>query len=421
MVQPLTKSCDVRRAADYEEVRPLVALCRVGKLFEIQEWIANAKPVNPPVPTGRRRGRSPLEVAVELGFHSLVKVLLEAGAVDDNREHEALIYDAIHRRRFDLIELFIANGFDAASVDMTAVLESWEPGTMQYFIEKGASLQSGLPIAKAFCGRVRTALKIYKSYRESIPSLQEQANIALRYHCKEGNLKWVSLMLWAGADPYAPGVSDPEEEHTEGDEGLSALGFAALYRHYEIFGLKQIKLDPTHPQLARLIGYLSGEGGADLLLRLLKAGVNPNISDAEGCPAIQSHLSRLGWLLPSYWSFEREDGKIDTERDREAIKAIHLLAMHGAKWKPEDTREINYARKGLLKVKPDYTIEFVWIMSKYQAAELSTVEKLLSTPTIKRHLARSDRAFDILKKWRELSTKQMGTTDNAIDPSSSRA
>ena len=35
------------------------------------------------------------------------------------------------------------------------------------------------------------------------PAVREQANIALRYHCKEGNVKWIALMLWAGADPYA--------------------------------------------------------------------------------------------------------------------------------------------------------------------------------------------------------------------------
>jgi hypothetical protein len=60
-------------------------------------------------------------------------------------------------------------------------------------------------------------------------------------------MKWVSLMLWAEADPYARGSDSPEAEHDSEDEGLIALGFAALYSHYEVFNLKKIRLDPNHP------------------------------------------------------------------------------------------------------------------------------------------------------------------------------
>jgi hypothetical protein len=35
-------------SASLEEISPLADLCRAGKLFEVQDWIANGKPVNPP-------------------------------------------------------------------------------------------------------------------------------------------------------------------------------------------------------------------------------------------------------------------------------------------------------------------------------------------------------------------------------------
>jgi hypothetical protein len=74
-------------------------------------------------------------------------------------------------------------------------------------------------------------------------------------------------------------------------------------------------------------------------------------------------------------------------RTVEKIKLIHLLAKHGARWVPKDTSEINDARKSLLKLIPDYTVEFVWIMAKYKACSQPVIAQLLRTPTITKHVA----------------------------------
>ena len=42
------------------------------------------------------------------------------------------------------------------------------------------------------------------SVRDTVPTANRQATMALRYHAADGNLKWVSLLLWAGADPRLP-------------------------------------------------------------------------------------------------------------------------------------------------------------------------------------------------------------------------
>jgi hypothetical protein len=51
--------------------------------------------------------------------------------------------------------------------------------------------------------------------------------MALRHHCEEGNFKWVSLLLWAGADPSAKGP-DSHDEDPDPEEDLRALDCAAL-------------------------------------------------------------------------------------------------------------------------------------------------------------------------------------------------
>lgn len=81
----------IKRAKTYDEIEPLVKFCRLGKLFEVQESISAGKPVNPPENLDRRvRRRFPLYLAIESGFHSLVKVLLDGGAIINEPGYSSL-------------------------------------------------------------------------------------------------------------------------------------------------------------------------------------------------------------------------------------------------------------------------------------------------------------------------------------------
>lgn len=289
---------------------------------------------------------------------------------------------------------------------MHEVFHSWDPQIMEYFIERGADIREDQPFATAFCDRIRTALGVYKRYWPEVPELQGQADIALRYHCKEGNLKWVSLMLWIGADPFKPGPSEPGEEYDEDEEeeeGLSALGWAALYGHYEVFRLKPIRTQLPSPDAPRFLRYLTRGKGLDVLKDLLKKGVYPNDEDNGGCSAIGSCLEYMSWEWDCYspsWYRGGPERRADTFRAREHLKAIHLLAKHGAKWVPRDTHAVNSARRSLLKLKPDYAMEFVWIMSKYKGCSRESIEQLLRTSTIKSHTSEHRaRLQELLATW----------------------
>jgi ankyrin repeat protein len=391
----------VQRAAPLEEIKPLIDLCKAGKLFEVQDWIAAGKPVNLINPAKGNRTKNPLEIAIELGFHSLVKVLLKGGASIEPVGWYCPINRALEKRRFDIIKLLVEHGYDPKSVNMENVFQSWDPEIMEYFIDRGGEVEKGNPLASALCERIRTALRIFKKYQEHFPSFQEQANIALRYHCKEGNLKWVSLMLWAGADPYAPGTCDYTEERDSDYEGISALGFAALYEHFEIFELKKIRLHSQHPAICKLIHYLDKDKGIEILKKLLEKGMNPNDQDNGGCSAIQSLLESLEFTVHfDPWSREHIRKDIDTNESREKMKTIHILAKYGAKWAPKDKTEVDSARRSLLKLKSDYIAEFVWIMSKYKACSLEDIQNLLRTPSIKAYISgHSQRIHEMLASW----------------------
>ena len=396
-----TPIAEAKHAGTYEEIHPLMVLCRAGKLFDVQAWIAAGKPVNLPKPANRRHGKAPLEIAIDLGFHSLVQVLLEGGASIEPEGWYCPMNQALGMKRFDIVQLLVQHGYDAKSINMTKVFDTWNPDMMEYFIERGAEVEKGNPMAYALSSRIRTVLRIFKKYQSRFPSFQEQANIALRHHCKEGNLKWVSLLLWAGADPYTLGTEDYSEELSSDHDGTSALTFAALYNHFDIFSLKGVRLDPSHPEMGTVLRYLDDEEGIPLLTKLLKMGVNPNDQENGGCSAIQSLVNRMEWSCHTdSWNLKREHKNGDSYRARERLKALHILVKHGAKWRPQDDGQVNDLRRSLLKLAPDYTIEFVWIMRKYNACTKECIRNLLRTSSIRSLIApHADRVHELISSW----------------------
>jgi hypothetical protein len=44
------------QAPNFEQIKPLVELCKAGRLFEVQEWIRAGKPLNPPPHPGAGNG-----------------------------------------------------------------------------------------------------------------------------------------------------------------------------------------------------------------------------------------------------------------------------------------------------------------------------------------------------------------------------
>ena len=386
-----------KRAKDYDDIKPLIELCKAGKLFDVQAWIAAGKPVNsPPPPDKGARRKCLLQVAVDMGFHSLVQVLLEGGARIRDGSYNAL-EQALVNRRLDLIKLLVEHGADINSVDMTWVFDAWDPAIMEYFIDQGADVETGYPLAAALCWKIRTALGVFKRHKTRFPSFQDQVNMALRHHCREGNLKWVSLLLWAGADPFAKGPDTPDEE-PDPEEDLCALEYAALYKHFDIFKLKKVQIAPDHPIANELLRNACRSEKADFLIELIKQGFNPADQKDHGSSLIQTCLQYLQWSFDYDWFGRDKNKDIDSSRSRETLKMIHILAKYGAKWMPADRSEINDARRSLLKMSVDYTVEFIWIMSKYNGCSRENIKQLLRTPAIRRHVAKSQPRIDELLK-----------------------
>jgi ankyrin repeat protein len=368
------------RANSYDEIVPLIKLCKAGKLFEVQDWIKAGKPINLPLPQPKGPSRkTPLEVAINKGFHSLVQVLLEAGADVDYPSHSPVAH-ALMERRLDIVKLLASHGADIHDVGMLPAFETWDPVTMEWFIEQGVDCETDYPLARALCQRIKTALGVFKRHKDRFSSFQGQLNFALRYHCMKGDLKWVSLLLWAGADPYVKGHYDPYEDPDPEYEGPCGLQLVALYGHHEVFKLKNLRLDPNHPNSKDILKYACMADWSYGLKILLEHGFKPNDQENGGSSFIQKCLFQMSYN----WDFYSKAKKnLSTTQGREKIEMIELLAAHGGKWIPKDDSEINAARRSLLKMTADYTLNFMKIMAKSGACSREHAERLLKTPTMK--------------------------------------
>lgn len=118
-------------------------MCKAGRVFEVQDWIASGKPVNPPPPEKGIRRKRPLEVAIGRGIYSLVQVLLEAGVDLDDPGYNALRH-ALFERRLDLIKLMVSHGVDINSVAMILVFESWDPKIIDNLLNREPMSKPGI-------------------------------------------------------------------------------------------------------------------------------------------------------------------------------------------------------------------------------------------------------------------------------------
>jgi hypothetical protein len=237
------------------EARELVRLCRAGRLYEIEKWINDGKSLEIAAPTKGRRQRTLLEIAVETGFHSVVELTAKHEASEAARK--AALSEAVSSRRLDLVELLLANGADIRSVPLVDVLLTWEPTLIRFFLDNGADPLEGRPFAEAFGAKIRTALRPFVNYKHIHPelaeALQEQLDCALRYFCGEVNLKWVSLLIWAGGDPRSHGPC-LEKEYTEDPECYTS-GLEEARRSENLDVLKKLKPDPTRDNFNELLNY----------------------------------------------------------------------------------------------------------------------------------------------------------------------
>ena len=347
-----------------DDLKEFCVLCRAGKLFAVQRWIREGKRCR--MPAGNF-ATSPIRVAIERGFHSLVEVLLQEKIINQEEKNDALLR-AIENRNIDLIDLLVRYGADPNIVDVDTVLWSRHPSILRWFIARDLDLESGYAIARAFRDRHREFLGVYLDIRDRVPTATKQAAMALRYHATAGNLKWVSLLLWAGADPRLP-VPRLEDSDVDDDDIETAL--CAAIRHGQFEVIKRIKIDPARDDVTALANAYCFWPNPGLIEMLVNLGADVRTQTG----AMDSAFSAFEWSLdPIFPSYGRREN---------ALRSIEILAANGARWRPSDSYHRSCLRRALTKVSAYDAIQHLRQITKAGAIEQPVFQDLMRTPRMR--------------------------------------
>jgi hypothetical protein len=281
----------------------------------------------------RRNSETLLEVAVETGFHSVVQLVAKNEQSADVKT--AASCAAVSAKRMDLIELLCANGADPKTVTLDSVLFEWDPKLIRYFLDRGADPLEGRPFAEAFRERIRTALRPFVDYKrdhpELAPQLQEQIDCALRYFCGEGDLKWVCLLLWAGADPRSKDrVSGRIGQKIRSATRLDSQKPAAPRK---IDVLKKLKPDPKRDNFTELLHNAAIWSRSATLGYLLELGVNPNDKANGDSSALDMVLRKFDFIRIG--SRSGLGALTAVYEVRPVFDCLRALVSYGAAWRPE--------------------------------------------------------------------------------------
>ena len=368
--------------------RQLIALCRAGRLFEVEEWYKSGKPTQPPTPNRRP---TPIGVAIEKGFHSLVEVLLRHGVKPTGR----VLYDAVRRDRADIVELLFRYGADANSIRFEDVVCTYNPEIVRMFVEGGADLVTDYPVAEGFKTATKPMLRIYRHYVERFPALKLQASIALRHFCREGSLRGVCLLLWVGADPRTKvpeAYGDDDAEMWE-----SALWQAVSSGQLEI--VKKIGIEPKKDNLNELLSAACSSDDESMIRHMIESGADPN-AEASG---VQAPLDALLWQLDCAVSFASPG--MEWLRADDPIRCIKLFIKLGGKWRPRQEKAIPNLRSCLYRLSPGTVVDLAKLFKQHDFCSDEVIIELLNTPKMREHLRKQyqfkglHKLIPFFKKW----------------------
>jgi hypothetical protein len=351
-----------------DELKEFIALCRKGRLYDVERWIASGRQFQ--MPPGNY-AMSPLQSALQSGFHSMMEVLLKAGV--SQQEKDRALWRAALRGRLDMVELLTEHGADVETITFKELMWTRHGEIIQWFIDNGEfELEEGFPMARALGEKHREFLGVYIKLRDRVPSARHQASVALRTYVREGDLKWVSLMLWAGADPRAR-VQDLKYLNY-GFEPSTALEDAVFYGHVEL--VRKFKLNPKIDDVDSLLSLCSVNPEEKMLQMLLKAGGNPNYGNGE-----ENVMQRLighfaGSVSRDLWCWFPGS----------AIRCLELAVSYGGRWQPIDESAFYFLRKAIAKAERNTMVRSLNRLINSHVIEQDVFKRLVDTPPMKKFL-----------------------------------
>lgn len=359
-------------AADYAEIADLVGLCADGKLYEVERWIEAGKPLQAPPSDDRklRKRAMPLFFAVRNRNHSLAGLLLANGYDPNGDAYERLTYAATDRN-LSMVDLLLRFGADPRAVDFAEVLLVCDAQIEDRLIEGGVDPAHRNATAVALESKRRPVLGFVKRYRERIPSLQRQVDIALHGFVDRDDEKGVALMVWLGGDPHAstPSSIHPLEwDHEDDGTAFRSASYGGR------FGLLKylIKAPIPSDQVSVLFRSAASAGSPVLVKRLLALGGNPNEVE-DGRTLVEDFINTVIW---SRWHGS------PPEYNRGTLDALEVILRAGANWDIDEPALRDLRRKIIRSKDPETAKALVRLLKEHPPFPAFVVSELIRTPAV---------------------------------------
>jgi hypothetical protein len=365
-----------------EDSRELLALCKAGRLYQVEEWIRAGKSLR----VHAKSRDEPLHATLRTGFLSLIELL--ARHTDSQELKNGVLLQAVRRQMPEIAVMLVEQGADASSVPFSDVICAWDPAMMRYFMARGCDPFKEDDFARALSYGIRTALGFYmdckRDHPEQADNLQFQLDMALALHCREGNEKWVAMLMWSGGDPHAK-VRDLECKKDQDKPWHQISGAEEAARKGHVKVLEFLDLEGSHPD-AQSILYEACCGIHEQAVHyLLKLGINPNDKDNGGSSCLDTVLTHIDWgkrwsrILPGYGCTAKT-----------CLTLARDLIKHKARWRP-DACNLRAARRAVCEVGPEYVSELVDLLGYPGACAPETLARLVGTSQMQDQLKRTRR------------------------------
>lgn len=372
--EPAGSSESPRTTIDPEGLAELHQLCRTGRLYDIERWIRDHRPLQlaAEISVKGRRLTSALEIALDEGNHALVLLLLCNG-YDPNLEPRSPLDLALRARRWDLLDLLLEWGAHPLRVNLGDLFDSYNSELWARFQALGVDLCAGHDLASTLGYHTsnKPLFGFARRQREHDPRMQKEVNIALVHHAQKGNAKGVQLCLWAGADPHAhaPDLrdSDPDENDDEGtaqeDQWLGFTAIEATCHQGDVQILERLGPDPSRDNFDKL--YETASNGS--IVQLLARFAAPK--------EVGRIISRqVFWMQGDPWFRPR------------SIDVLQRLFEAGGRWTTSPPDEIHHIRRALLKM-PEHTfIDTMKILAAQDYCALDILHELGRTPAMRERM-----------------------------------
>jgi hypothetical protein len=352
-------------AEDPLEIEPLVRLCQRGKLYAVERWIADGRPLQATkyYVKGQPQFDSPLAVAMESKQHDLVLLLLCNG-YQTELELENPLGRALRLRSRELLELFLTWGTDPARVDADTVLETNDVELIERFWTAGLDVTADDRLAWALSSPTTKPICGWSKRHREDPRVARALVLALVQVIWNRRERAAHLLVWAGADAHVrvpilewkgAGSDNDDDEDT-----YTAVEMAVDRGQGKL--LRILKPDPQVDDFGRLYANVCDPETVDFLMRIK--------APEDWSAAIRRNV----WWI----TYDAFDDRSDDNR-----WCLERIAHYGGRLTTMEPRRIQDLRRDILRKR--HSDRQRWLLSwlgNPRFCDPSVYDGLISTPAM---------------------------------------